>query len=303
MSIQRWENWIHLNELILRMSDPEVDNPDWEESQDFHKPLAELDYDDERKINWSDPAVSHFMGMLFGHNPLNEPPACLKAVMARFDEYVMSEYSQPGMHGYDATNLEKLMAFREVPAGWDELDRLITQLSGRTFSALVERNKDKFLTHPEDQGLGGKICFIVSLEMEMNDAMAGFEYDDIKTPSIGVASDPRYIVTLIDKVIQKEAATKPPEFDYEKPIAVKVRKNKKALFDLPLNTTMCDELPDGGVVVDQQGRTCYSVIDQQWRELLWRDDDLRLMKVITDSAPAVTKRFIKGSFLSGEMGL
>lgn len=302
MSMQRWENWLHFNELLSRLSDPEVDNDDWEESQAFLTPMVNLVLNDGQKIDLGDPAVAHFLSMLFITSVLSANEQCLKNINMRIAERLSPQYSRPGIHGYDSSDLDTLMAFRQVPDGWVELDRLINQLSGRTFSALVERNKDSFLTHPEDQGLGGNTCFRISLELEVDDTQAGPAYDDIRTPASGFASDPRYIMALIDQVIHREAITAPPEFDYKKPIAVKVQKNNKTLFELPLKTISWSELPEKGFV-DHEGRTCHSVIEPQWRDFTWLTDDVRLMKVIADTAPDESKRHVKGSFLAEGMGL
>jgi hypothetical protein len=302
MSMQRWENWLHFGELLNRLSDPEVDNADWKASQDFLGHLPDVVLNDGRTINLADPAVAHFLSMIFDLDTLNDFNLSLNKMVKGILQTFNADYHAPGLHGYDSFDLDKLIAFREVPDGWVEMDRLINQLSGRTFSALIERSQSRILTHSEDKGLGGNTCFKISLEMEVDDAEAGPAYDDLRIPADGFTSDPRYIMALIDQVIHREATTVPPEFDYKMPIAVRVKKNNKTLFEMPLKTSSWSALPDKGFV-DQQGRACHSVIEPQWREITWATEDVKLMKIIADTAPADCKKHIKGSYLVEAMGL
>lgn len=302
MSMRRWENWLNFNELQARLSDPEVDNEDWEKSQGFSTLLPDVVLEGGGKIKLDDPAVAHFLDMLFATSVLRLHETGLKNVVMRAAERFITVYNRPGMHGYDSADLDALMAFREAPHGWDELDRLINHVCGRTFSALVERNTGKLLTHPEDQGVGGNTCFRISLQMAVDDTQAGPAYDDIRIPAEGFASDPQYIVALIEQVIHLEATTEPPQFDCKEPIAVTVRKNNKTLFEIPLKTMSGGELRAEGVV-DQEGRPLHTLIAPQWKDITWVTDDVRLMKVIAETVPADSKKYVKGSFLLEGMGL
>lgn len=292
MSIQRWENWLYMLRLKQSLEDGGLADPDWQQPRNFLKPIAEAVLEDGDLIDFEDEAVSHFLKMLDIN--LSSPQMCLAVLFQRIGSNFFLKYLHQGLHGYDSAPMDRLMEFRDQSDGWTQLDRVVNQISGQTLSSLVDRSKGSFLTHPDDHGLGGKTCFSLGV-------LTYYDGSDSK-PYQALASEPKYAMALIEQVLAGFDRTSDPwDYGYKKPSQIWIELNGKSLCTLSLKCTSGSELAYEGVV-DKEGHTCFSVTEPVWPEFSWQKHDLRLMNAFANAAPAEAKRYIKGKYLTDELG-
>jgi hypothetical protein len=294
MSIQRWENWHHMFRLWKALDDPGLSDPGWRKPRNFYKLLPDAVLEDGQRIDFEDEAVAHFLKMLYLDTSYQH--MTLEDVCGRVNTSFLTDFNRPGFHSYNSTEMDRLMALREAPGGWAQLDRVIKQISGsETFSGIVDRKHGVFLTHPEDQGLGGKTCFSIGV-------LTYYDGSDAK-PYQALASEPKYAMALIEQVLARfDRTSNPWDCDYKKPSQIWIELNGVSICSFSLKCTSGDELPYEGVV-DKDGIACFSVTEPQWRDFSWSKHDVKLMNAFASAAPAEARRYIKGNFLTDELGV
>jgi hypothetical protein len=293
MTVKRWENWLHMLRLKESLEDYGLADPEWQKSQGFFTPIKNAVLEDGHGIDFEDKAVDHFLRMLDIN--LSDPEMSLRVLFERVTSNFFLKFMHQGPHGYDNDALDRLMALREAPGGWEQLDRVIMQISGReTLSGIVDRKFGTLITHPDDPGLGGNTCFSIGVLTYYDGTGAN--------PYQALASEPKYAMALIEQVLTRFDRTSDPwDCDYKKPTEIWIELNAVPICTVPLKCRSGNELPYEGVV-DKDGLACFSVTEPQWRDFSWKKHDLKLMNAFANAAPADVKRYIKGSFLTDELG-
>jgi hypothetical protein len=293
MSIKRWENWLHMFHLWQGMDDPGLSDPMWQKQQKFGAPLFDVILADGQFIDFNDEAVGIFLQII--HLDASAPGMTLRDVFLRIGNSFITDFTRPGLHGYDSTQIDKLMTCREQPGGWTQIDRLIKQLGGYTFSQVVDRKQGGCLTHPDDQWMDGKTCYSLGILTYYDGSYA--------KPYQAFASEPKYAMALIEQVLARfDRSSDPWDFDYKKPSQIWIDLNGNTLCTLPLQCTSGHELAYEGVV-DKDGHTCFSVTEPVWKDFSWEQHDHKLMNAFAKAAPDEAKRYIKGSFITDELGV
>jgi hypothetical protein len=279
--------------LQKSLDDPGLQDPEWRKPRSFYNFIDKAVMEDGQRIDVEDPAVALFLKIL-------DLDTCyqymtLEDMSRRVFTYYLMKFQRPGLHGYDSSEMDHLMAIGEQPGGWHQLDRVIQQISAETFSSLVQRSRDALITHPEDPGLGGSTCYSLGI-------MTYYDGADAR-PNVALASEPKYVMALIDQVLSTfDHASDPWDCDYKKFTCLWVELNGTSVFTLPLACTSGNDLPYEGVV-DKFGRTTFSVTTPRWKDLTWNKSDLKLMTAFANAAPAEARRFLKGNFLTDELGV
>lgn len=293
--MQRWMNWLHITNLVEDLQDDGLQQPDYQQERGMFKPLKSVVLTDGDPINLEDQAVAHFLKMI--EVDVDDPESNLKHVTWRLQTWMLINLKKPGIHGYESKDLDDLMALRSMQNGWRELDRIINQVSGRTFTSKVDRANESIIFSSQDDGLGGDSYYAISL---LHSSSAESNRDHV-----AFASTSAIALGLIDEVLKREGmryALYGDGFTTTAPDSFHLTKNNAIQFSVPIKPAVVHETdPEDRMEITI--RNDYTNLHADWSSTHWYKHDREILKSISAVLPKMVSSLIKGSFLGEELGI
>jgi hypothetical protein len=277
-SVDRWINRF-IMERFSAMETIQGLDPDFEESRGYRVSLKDLQLNDGRGLNFSDPALSLFFRFsdLSGRQEVKNLSRLIGS-----PGFLFNPAHAPNLDKAHLDLVHQIFALRE--GGWNEMDRLFKHLYGTTFTAFSDTVSSHVHFNAADPGLGGerfyKLEFLVSWEI----------------PVVVFGSSPRLVLEQLPDVF---ARVQQQFLDSGRATrAIRLYSRGYEHFDLPLQQVLIDAQAPRA-----PGEYAKTRLEINWEGLSIGRKEHSVMLSLLKLAPESEHNRIKGEFLEDELGL
>jgi hypothetical protein len=284
MGMESWVRRYHM-ERLAKDAHKTIDNLvlDLEANSAYCVDLGLAKLPDGRNLNFQDPALAKFMQ--FVRALTHTRVECLLDV----EDALRSTFLGPGknirFYGTAFAFAERIFDFQKAEGGWDELDRLIHYISGKSMTERASHIHRQIRYCPEDPGLGGNVTFTLEYEFFASRVIAD---------KVVFGSKPQYVLAFLADALQFAQRT-----SLESGLGtgfMRLMNGEKRIFSIPIRKKVV--IAD---LVNPASDPTFLVYD--WRGVEWHVRDPEMMSLLAKAVPESCCGLIKGRYLEDDLGM